>query len=59
MLEAAAAGTVAEAGEREGSGHRAGSAMYLVPSMFNHACEPNVDVLFPRGDAKMEMRARR
>lgn len=33
-------------------GHLAsGSAVYLLGSMFNHSCEPNVDVTFPRNDA--------
>eukprot|EP00798_Chlamydomonas_sp_ICE-L_P016228 gene16228-22394_t len=27
-----------------------GSAAYLVSSLFNHNCEPNVDVVFPRND---------
>lgn len=38
---------------------KTGCAVYLVPSMFNHSCEPSVDVVFPEGSAAMELRARR
>jgi len=56
-LEEALAGNVA--GGTGGGSSRAGSAVYLVPSLFNHSCEPSVDVAFPGGTAAMELRARR
>jgi len=36
-----------------------GSAAYLVASLFNHSCEPNLDVVFPRNDATVALRAAR
>ena len=36
-----------------------GTAVYLVPSMLNHSCDPNVDVQFPRNDSTMHLQARR
>jgi hypothetical protein len=30
-----------------------GSAVYLLGSMFNHSCEPNVDVTFPNNNAEI------
>lgn len=34
-----------------GSGNRVtGSALYLLGSLFNHSCVPNLDVLFPAGN---------
>ncbi|KAK3287938.1 hypothetical protein CYMTET_4575 [Cymbomonas tetramitiformis] len=41
-----------------GSG-AAGSGVYLLPSMMNHSCDPNIDVLFPENNFKMELTARR
>jgi len=37
---------------------RHGSAIYLVPSLANHSCDPNVDVLWPRGDGGLVLTAR-
>jgi SET and MYND domain-containing protein len=28
-----------------------GSALYLLASLYNHSCEPNVNVMFPNNDA--------
>jgi hypothetical protein len=36
-----------------------GTAVYLVPSMLNHSCDPNVDVLFPSNNSTMHLQARR
>ena len=30
-----------------------GSAVYLLGSMFNHSCEPNVDITFPENNAEI------
>jgi len=38
---------------------KAGSAVYFVPSFFNHACEPSVDVFFPLGGSTMKLVARK
>ncbi|GAQ80581.1 hypothetical protein KFL_000570280 [Klebsormidium nitens] len=41
------------------AGHgSAGSAVYLLPSMYNHSCEPSVDIHWPR-DAIARFEARR
>jgi hypothetical protein len=45
---APAAGLLPYLGAEAGAG--AGSAVYLVASLANHACEPNLDVVFPRND---------
>jgi hypothetical protein len=37
----------------------AGSAVYLLGSLFNHSCVPNVDVSFPRNNHEIEFRAMR
>ena len=37
----------------------AGSAVYLLSSLFNHSCVPNVDVSFPRNNHEIEFRAMR
>ena len=34
-------------------GDAAGTATYLAPSLFNHSCDPNVDVAWDDGDAGM------
>ncbi|MEW5298204.1 MAG: hypothetical protein WDW36_001354 [Sanguina aurantia] len=34
-----------------GGGGTLGSAIYLMASMFNHSCDPNIEVTFPAGDA--------
>ena len=40
------------------TGDAAGTATYLAPSLFNHSCDPNVDVAWVGGDAGMRMRTR-
>lgn len=32
-----------------------GTAIYTLPSLFNHACEPNADVSWVDGDATMSI----
>lgn len=32
-----------------------GSAVYLLASMFNHSCEPNVDVTFPKNNGVLAL----
>ena len=39
--------------------HRTGSAAYLLASMLNHSCEPNLDVTFPANDAVLALVAAR
>lgn len=39
-------------------GH-SGSAQYLLGSMFNHSCTPNVSVLFPDSDSRVHFCAAR
>ena len=39
-------------------GDAAGTATYLAPSLFNHSCDPNVDVAWVSGDAGAQMRTR-
>jgi hypothetical protein len=34
-----------------------GSAVYLVASLVNHSCVPNLDVVFPRNDSTLVSRA--
>lgn len=34
----------------DGDGMTSGSALYLLASLFNHSCEPSVNVTFPRND---------
>lgn len=36
-----------------------GSAVYLLPSLVNHDCEPNLDASWPEGDATLVLSARR
>ena len=36
-----------------------GSAVYLTASLFNHSCEPSVDVTWPRNDATARFTAAR
>lgn len=36
-----------------------GTAVFLVPSMLNHCCEPNVGVQFPSNNSTMQLQARR
>ena len=38
---------------------RKGSAVYAMASLFNHACEPNLDVCFPQNSALLALRAAR
>ena len=38
---------------------RMGSAVYFIPSLCNHSCDPNVDVGFEDGSSRMTLRARR
>ena len=40
------------------TGDAAGTATYLAPSLFNHSCDPNVDVDWVSGDAGMRARTR-
>jgi hypothetical protein len=44
-----ASGFEGGAGERSGTG----SAVYLVASLVNHSCVPNLDVVFPRNDSTL------
>ena len=39
--------------------HGSGTAVYLLPSMFNHECDPNVDAVWRHGDAQLTLAARR
>lgn len=39
--------------------HSPGSAVYLLGSMFNHSCEPNVEVTFPSNNSKAVFKAAR
>ena len=41
--------SVAVAGHQESS---LGTAVYLLASLFNHSCSPNVDVTFPVNNSK-------
>lgn len=51
-----AALAAAVVGGASGSGGRAtGSALYLLGSLFNHSCAPNLDVLFPAGDGAAQL----
>eukprot|EP00240_Pyramimonas_obovata_P006056 CAMPEP_0118947288 /NCGR_PEP_ID=MMETSP1169-20130426/45738_1 /TAXON_ID=36882 /ORGANISM="Pyramimonas obovata, Strain CCMP722" /LENGTH=338 /DNA_ID=CAMNT_0006893471 /DNA_START=157 /DNA_END=1173 /DNA_ORIENTATION=+ len=36
-----------------------GTGVYLLPSFFNHSCDPNVDVEFPENNSTMTLRTRR
>jgi len=36
-----------------------GSAVYMLPSLVNHDCEPNLDASWPAGDATLVLSARR
>jgi SET and MYND domain-containing protein len=36
-----------------------GSALYTLPSMLNHSCDPNVDAVWDGGDATLTLRCRR
>lgn len=36
-----------------------GSALYLLGSLFNHSCEPNVNVSFPGNDSRVMFTAAR
>ena len=40
------------------TGAAAGTATYLAPSLFNHSCDPNVDVAWTSGDVSMTLRTR-
>jgi hypothetical protein len=46
----AALAAAAVAGASGAAGRPVGSALYLLGSLFNHSCAPNLDVLFPAGD---------
>ncbi len=46
----AALAAAAVAGVSGAAGRPVGSALYLLGSLFNHSCAPNLDVLFPAGD---------
>ena len=39
--------------------HGSGTAVYLLPSLFNHECDPNVDAVWRHGDAQLTLAARR
>ena len=39
--------------------HGSGTAVYLLPSLLNHDCEPNLDAVWRNGDATMQLVARR
>lgn len=41
------------------SQHGSGTAVYMLPSLLNHSCEPNVDALWRDGDATLTLAARR
>lgn len=56
FLLRAAASSVSE---NEVMAHSPGSAVYLLGSMFNHSCEPNVDVTFPSNNSKAVFKAAR
>lgn len=52
-----AALAAAVVGGASGSGGRAtGSALYLLGSLLNHSCAPNLDVLFPAGNGAAQLR---
>ena len=36
------------------TGAAAGTATYLAPSLFNHSCDPNVDVAWTSGDVSVD-----
>ena len=36
-----------------------GTALYTLPSMLNHSCDPSVDAVWDNGDATLTLRARR
>ncbi|GAB4817138.1 hypothetical protein N2152v2_004184 [Parachlorella kessleri] len=71
MLKAAAAlvsGSSASAGNSgvapssslaPSAGHTTGGAVYLLASMLNHSCEPNLDVTFPYNNAVVALVAAR
>jgi len=36
-----------------------GTAVYMLPSLLNHSCEPNIDAVWRDGDATLTLAARR
>jgi hypothetical protein len=60
FLLRAAAYSISEGGvENESMAPSPGSAVYLLGSMFNHSCEPNVTVTFPSNNSKAVFKAAR
>lgn len=57
LLRAAAA-AISGGGGLPGE-HQTGTAAFLLASMFNHSCEPNLAVTWPGNSAVVEMRAAR
>jgi len=60
--EDAGTGATAAAGEAGAEGspaHHTGSAVYLLASMLNHSCEPNLDVTFPHNNGVVRFTAAR
>jgi len=39
--------------------HGSGTAVYALPSLLNHSCDPNVDAVWRHGDSKITLAARR
>lgn len=42
----------ASVGAQQGSGSL-GTAVYLLASLFNHSCSPNVDIVYPMNNSKL------
>ncbi|CAG9466653.1 unnamed protein product [Pedinophyceae sp. YPF-701] len=59
MDDLAALASAAVGSAFRGSLGKAGSAVFFLPSFFNHECEPNVDVQFPEGGAPIRLVTRR
>lgn len=36
-----------------------GTAVYMLPSLYNHDCDPNVDIMWPNNDSSAQLTARR